>query len=408
MKYLSKASIGLLYLSVFLIPFYFFRFKIIGLPTNILELSIGLFAVSVIISLMSQRKKPEFGPGWIYLIVLVAFVAALSGDSKTVAFGIAKGWFFFPALLYLGIINTIDRKKLPGLSWPILASLLLISLWAILQKLGVITTLFYQTNDPNFAQYLVGHFRVFGPFESPNYLAMYLVPSLFLTLPLFTIIKDKITKIGLAGLYILPITAIIASGSRAGVIALVFSILVYAFVSEKKQIGSKIISWGFTFTIVLASVMFFIKYGFNPSSDNIRLQIYKYSLDLLQGNWLCGLGLGNFQDRISDLTANADAFRTHALPYAIHPHNIFLGFWLNLGLLGFGLFIGILICFYKTLLTLRRDLIFASLFMAMTAVLTHGLFDSTYFKNDLSAIFWLTLALLMVMNSGKKIKPEFR
>ena len=33
----------------------------------------------------------------------------------------------------------------------------------------------------------------------------------------------------------------------------------------------------------------------------------------------------------------------------------------------------------------------------MTAILFHGLFDTTYLKNDLAAIFWLLIAVSLVL-----------
>jgi len=40
----------------------------------------------------------------------------------------------------------------------------------------------------------------------------------------------------------------------------------------------------------------------------------------------------------------------------------------------------------------------------MIALLTHGFFDTPYFKNDLAIIFWVMVGLAVVL---KKIKTEY-
>ncbi|PIS07344.1 hypothetical protein COT78_04275, partial [Candidatus Berkelbacteria bacterium CG10_big_fil_rev_8_21_14_0_10_43_13] len=54
--------------------------------------------------------------------------------------------------------------------------------------------------------------------------------------------------------------------------------------------------------------------------------------------------------------------------------------------------------FFQSLWSRRSELIPVCLMMAMAAILIHGLFDTTYFKNDLSSIFWLIIALAEVLH----------
>jgi len=405
MSKIDKLARNLLYISVFLIPFYFFRFKIFGLPTNVLEISIGLLFIVTLISLISNKQKINFGTWWYYLLVLMAFANILLADDKVKALGIAKGWFLFPALLYFAIINLVKKKDLPKLTFPIFISLMIVSIWAIFQKLGLITTLFYQAEDQTFSQYLVGNFRVYGPFESPNYLAMYLVPTMFLTIIGWQSIKNNSLRVILALAYILPLLALYSSGSRAGILAFGVSVFAYAFWAEKRRIGSVIVTWGLLFMVILAVGLFFYKYGFNPASDNIRLEIYRYAWQITKSNPVLGIGLGNFQIKIAEVTANALDFKTHALPYAIHPHNIFLAFWLNLGLVGLGIFV---LMIGKFLLSLKKiskkNMIQGVLLMTMVAILVHGLFDTPYFKNDLSTTFWLILAFSGIASNFNQLE----
>ncbi|MEK7124040.1 MAG: hypothetical protein AAB851_04070, partial [Patescibacteria group bacterium] len=84
------------------------------------------------------------------------------------------------------------------------------------------------------------------------------------------------------------------------------------------------------------------------------------------------------------------------------PHNLFLAFWLQTGIAGFcGLILIIFSFFKEKTAALKQN--GGGLFhhqnynfwlaAAMSVILIHGLIDTPYFKNDLSALFWLILAL---------------
>jgi len=423
--------------TVGLIPFYFLRFDIFGLPTNVFEIAVLCAFLSTFYFLLSTKRPWRFGPIWPYLLLIAAGVGVYFANDLTSALGIIKGYFLAPLVLYWLIINLFighprpDRgsnnsekllvdSRLHGndkgesgndksdstilsLSIPIYISTMLVALWAIFQKLGVITVLFYQKGDASFAQYLEEHIRVFGPFESPNYLAMFLVPMILLSIPLTTLIKDKYLKAAVAISLVLPFVALLFSGSRAGMIAfLICAILAFTIKIRRSFQVSNLLIFALAIMSVLVLVYYFAIIQFNANSDTVRVEIYRYSIEILKNNWLWGVGLGGFREAIVSATANAEGFKTFALPYALHPHNIFLAFWLNIGLLGLIIFlINIVIFVYRFLADKTRPLVYLCAFLAMMAILVHGMFDTTFFKNDLSAIFFLTLAIGTVYSDEK-------
>ena len=406
-KILEKSSSIAVFLTVFLIPFYFFRFTILGLPTNILEVAILVTVFLVLTQLCLKKQRPLWLPIWSYLFILTSAIGYLLADDKLVALGIIKGWFVLPLLFGWALANKLKRDDIPKIAWAFLISGLVIALWAITQKFGFITTLFYQKNDPSFEQYLVGNFRAFGPFESPNYLAMFLVPISLLSMPTLESSKSRIINFFIYFSWFFIILAVFFSGSRAGLIALFLSPVVFIIASGKVgDIKSFVLRLGLIITSFIALAGVVVTYGFNPGSDSIRLEIYKYSLKLVSINPILGIGFGNFQDRIAAVSVGVESFRIFALPYALHPHNLFLAIWLYQGVLGLLFFLLMLTSFLVRIKrSLKFELSHAAYFSAIVAILLHGLFDTTYFKNDLSVIFWLTLAVGLVM-SNKKIKPD--
>ncbi len=404
-------------ITVFLIPFYIFRFNFLGIPSNIFELMV---AVSVAITAYNKFTKTynldfsfRWGRIWPYLFILTALFGVLIADDKATALGILKGWFIIPVALYWLILNNFKSKELPQISLSLFLSVIIISVWAILQRSGLITTLFYQANDANFNQYLAPtNFRVFGPFESPNYLAMFLAPALTLSLPSLLLLRKTVGKIFLVLLFILPLLAIYFSASRGGLIALavvlVVALLLFSVKSYLGRVGrieAKLIL-GLSYSVkalltlgfvgVLAKIMMGSPFS-RPvlGTDQSRTEIYKQSLLMLKENYLTGIGLGGFRDKIEVATENMVSFRQFLLPYALHPHNLYLALWLNLGLAGIIIFTIILYRFAKDVRKIS-GLMRLGLILAMLAILTHGIVDTTYFKNDLSAIFFLTIALSQV------------
>jgi len=394
----------LIYLILFLLPFYIFRFKIGPFRTNIFEISIFItFVVFIVQQIISGRfKKIRFGGVAPLIFIVIALISVIQSDSLITGLGIFKGWFLAPFLLYLMIINLFDKDSLPKLSIPLFCSLIVVSFWAVLQRAGIIGTLFYQFGDPSFAQYLFAG-RYFGPFESPNFLAMFITPMFFLSILLLPKIKNIIVKILAGILFILPIYALYLTGSRGGLFAFCVSAVVFlglAFLPAIKKYASAL-SVAKVIGLVAVNVVYFyfflqIKFPSGAASDKVRQEIYDYAVKLLKSDWLLGIGLGSFQKNVQTLSTTDYSFINFGLPYALHPHNLLLAIWLNLGLAGLIAFLFIIGNFLKQIIVSSPSIIRASVGAAMTAVLVHGLFDTTYFKNDLSAIFWLLMAFAAV------------
>ena len=101
----------------------------------------------------------------------------------------------------------------------------------------------------------------------------------------------------------------------------------------------------------------------------------------------------------------------------LYPHNIFLNFWSELGLLGALLFIWIIIKHSYSSLKLTiaygrekkpEKYLALGLLAAMVAIIIHGLVDVPYFKNDLSVLFWLIVASTTALNLSYKREQEFK
>jgi O-antigen ligase len=74
-----------------------------------------------------------------------------------------------------------------------------------------------------------------------------------------------------------------------------------------------------------------------------------------------------------------------------YPHNIFLNFWVETGLLGLISFLGlsISIIWLGWQKFLKGSLYGLAIILFMIALYVHGMADAPYFKNDLALVFWI-------------------
>jgi hypothetical protein len=148
---------------------------------------------------------------------------------------------------------------------------------------------------------------------------------------------------------------------------------------------------------------------------------------LKDGNLLWGAGLNNYQEKIrpyhqEGFFFNKDADpkfrlkvvfgedqnyrdeRWQPLEIYLYPHNIFLNFWTEIGLIGALIFAFVIIKFL--FLSLRyyfkergnkNKYLGLALGSSMLVIVIHGLVDVPYFKNDLASLFWIIIALLAIL-----------
>jgi len=79
-----------------------------------------------------------------------------------------------------------------------------------------------------------------------------------------------------------------------------------------------------------------------------------------------------------------------------YPHNLFLNFWLETGLLGLLAFLGLFGALTAAALKIKKENKFlgAALLAALAVFFIHGLVDVPYFKNDLAMLFWIIAAII--------------
>ncbi len=431
-------------LIVALLPSYLIRFNIFGIPMTFLEAMILIsFAIWFIKATKlklttwfkgrTTRRPYPFGLEIIIILVL-SFIAVGVSDFSLAAMGIWKAYFFEPILLFILIMNVfqdkVGRKKiLLGLLLGALATALL----AIFQQAtGVFITNPFWANEETR--------RVVSWFGYPNAVGLFLAPLvLVLSGWLFTLHKEKkqtILKITIATTIILSAAAIYFAKSEGALIGIMAGAWLMAILANKYTrlaaiIGAIIIS-AFIFITPTYQTYALDKITLSDLSGEIRKQQWKETMETLH-IWpatILGNGLSNYpqtvapyhqegiffnRDKIenfdSRLYGSAELRAKYWQPVEIYlyPHNIFLNFWTELGLLGALAFMWLIIKYLVISVKLfftKKNYLALGLFGAMSAILIHGLVDVPYFKNDLAALFFILLALLGILIAEQKFNSD--
>jgi len=380
-------SENLIYLTIFSLPLYLVRFSILGVPTNVLEVLIGVAFVFSLVEtprrgVSTWRESYSSYKVYIFYIVLLflgLFSSLLAGNNYLVSSGIIKSWFVLPLIFFLTIILSLPKDKFINVWKFVYFSAITVAIIALGYKV-----LGFVTYD--------GRLEVF--FNSPNYLAMYLSPGVIIGIQKI----QELSSWKRFGSLIIIVAALYFTYSYAAWLAIAISIgIVYWLIyKEAKPQAGGLVSRILIYLIIL--FVLFISQGqsskFNDfinfderSSLSSRMMIWRASAKILEDNWIFGIGAENFQEKYLEYQKYFPPYLEWAVP---HPHNVFLAFWLFAGILGLAGFLGLIFLRLKnSFQNNKKTPLELVSFGVLVYILLHGLVDTTYFKNDLAMIFWL-------------------
>lgn len=399
-------------LIIILLPSYLWRFDLVGLPTTFLEIMIWwLFIIWLIkeqrfsrINWLFDKSAENLVPKiWRYLIsiwLIISIIACLHNPTLT-ALGLWRAYFLEPILFFIIFIYLIKDQ----------ADLKLVIKSFGLLLLGLFIVAIYQNfsgwNLP-LAYDLPNVRRLTTIFSYPNALSLLVAPITAFFAGLY-LVERRHNYLYLALFFVgfLLIWWTVSQGAIAGVI---FSIMVYGAYLVNKFLQShysfRIRGIVYTFILFVLLVLWFkhplaLKFRqelFQPqlnlaaSSLEIRSSQWQETFLMLKDHWWSGAGLAAYQLNM------VPYHHVDWLEIYLYPHNLFLNFWSELGILGLLCFLAILFFIireFKFLFKNNQILFWPLLFMWLTWFV-QGLVDVPYFKNDLSVLFFIQLGLLLI------------
>lgn len=438
-----------LFILITALPAYLLRFHIGPLPSTILEIMIIIvFAVwffkegrpwqNFHFFKKDKAKKINY-PFYreIIAVLVIAYLALIPAHFQNDALGIFKAYFFEPILLFIVIVNVYYKKSsFQAIFWALSVSAFLVSAWAIVQKISgqFISNPFWSNPET---------FRAVSFYGYPNAIGLYLGPIIIL-LSAFTYsliqkkeyVKNKSAKLKLAYLIfstLISLLAIILARSNGALAALALSSLAILLIHSRKSryLALVLTIAGGILILALPNLKSAIveKASLEGLSGRIRELQWKETKKMLNdGRFISGAGLNQYphvvapyhqegfffnRDKIDNfdeqLRASQEMRAKYWQPLEIYqyPHNIFLNFWSEIGFFGLLIFIWLILRFlylsfklakrYKKNKQTTNRLITLGLFGGMLTIFLHGLVDVPYFKNDLSVLFWIMIAMLAIL-----------
>jgi putative inorganic carbon (hco3(-)) transporter len=370
------------------LPLYAVRWSYGPLPTTLLEnLVLATIAFYVLALWHEGRWRPTRVPYdiAIVLLLLAGAISVLVAKDHRAALGLYRAYFIEPVAIYYVAADLLRTRR---------------DFRTVLLGFGIGSTCFALLNIGAFAIDAMRHTIHFGApptaiYTSSNAVAMFLeAPMAFATALVLFSGERRERILGLACGVVLAV-ALVLTFSRAAFLALaVFALL--TLVNVRPGLRKPLLVIGVVaaaavlLTVLVASTTPLMKARFSYVALHYTLltrsAIYAATLHMIEAHPILGVGLGGY------------VYNLHGFA-EIYPHDLYLSFWVEVGLLGLLAFVYI---FVRLIVTAWKALPLAIGFdramlwgafgtMALWAV--HGIFDSPYWKNDLSVEFWLVAAI---------------
>jgi O-antigen ligase len=375
------------------LPLYVVRWHIGRLPTTLLEVMILFTVAAYSTTLWVERRRPAartFLDIPIALLLLAGIIGIAVAPDHTKALGIYRAYIIEAvAMFYIAVDMLRTRAEVRTV-------LLIAGIGSSLFAIGQIIT---------FAIALSEHAVKLGDAPaflntSPNADALYLEPPMAFAIG-FVLFPSAARErwLGLAALaVILPADIVTLSRASYLAMAVLAVVLVLSLTSPRRRVGA--IAVLATMALVVLEIPI-VNHRLNDLAHSaaLRTSIYSQALQMLSQRPIVGAGIDGFPVRVAPFRPSDQAIQ-------LYPHDIWLTTWSELGLLGLFAFA---VIFFSLLRRGWRALAGASglwypvtwgASAALVLYLIHGLFDSPYWKNDLSVEFWLLAAFEVVAIRG--------
>jgi tetratricopeptide (TPR) repeat protein len=263
--------------------------------------------------------------------------------------------------------------------------------------------------------------RIASFFGNPNFFATYLVA----TLPLLLVrsLKSTTKRKFLAGITLgLALACLIFTATRSAWIGFGFSFLFLVFLIHATKVVRLNFKVLFPLFMVFSAIFLIIILNQNmiigrisamwpPSGSAFqRLHIWEVTISMIKASPIFGTGLGTFQIvfpkfRYPDFNLDVP------IGNLLHAHNEYLEIWSEMGLIGLGVFLWLMISFlhyaFKMLKNEKeKGLLVAGLVSGIVGVLIDSLFSVSLRWTGSAFIFWFLFGLTIAMIRPKALSTK--
>src|SRR5579885_541006 len=430
-------AVALLPLSL---PFYLMP-KLIFSSYNfsLAEITLGICLIVAMLQLIVQRRSWPYRLSWaelrdrlgpfLYPILVFLVFAALSivvAYAQKSALRAFREEVFDP-LLYLGLVLFCLRSRQD--LFRLLASL--VGAGLVVAILGIGQYLLFKNSLPLEADGIRRVHAVYGSANSIGLLLDYVFPLVLACVVAKVSWRSRLVALALC----VPLLGVLYLSQSHGAqlaIALAALFIIAFSIRNRKYL---FIAGVLALIVLSLSLAFFRVRIFNYLEGHVndqgistvskRLYLWQSALNMIHDSPWLGYGMDNWLCHYSEnqvcpsdvhhywILTDPKTGRSTGLVYEpdlSHPHNIFLGVWVSIGVFGLLAFVAVLILFYwlfaRILLYLSAHPVQQSELLrwitigigaAMVAAVAQGLGDSSFLEQDLAFCFWTLVALLLLV-----------
>ena len=365
------------------------RWRIGPLPTTLLEVLVLLTVAAYVAVLWTERRLPRARTPYdvpIVLLLVAGILGIYAAPDHLRGLGIYRAYFVEAiAMFYIAVDLLRGRQELRNFLLVAAAGSCVMAVGQIVSFVAVTAQGHLQLGDaPAFLN------------TSPNADAMYLEPPLaFATAFVLFPSRPRERQIA-SGVLALVLVGIVLTLSRGSYLSMAVLAGVIVLAAQTWKWRLRAIAALAALALIVLEIPY-VNQRFLDLARSVtnRESLYTQAITMLSQRPLLGAGFDGFPVRVAPL-------RNSGQPIQLYPHNLWLTTWSEIGLLGV---IAFAVIFFGLLvrgalaLPSATDIYRPLLWGAVGAVVlytVHGMFDSPYWKNDLSVEFWLLAALQVV------------
>ena len=372
-----------LYVTAAALPLYVVRWHYGPLPTTLLEtliiVTVALYAIARWREGMRRPVSTAYDIPIVLLLAAGAIAVAVANDHRA-ALGLYRAYFIEPIAIFYVAADLLRREE---------------HLQRLVLAFAAGSSAFALLNLDTFTRALIAHHVQVNVapnalYGNANYVAMYLEPPFALAAGLLLLGQGRRWKL-LGALWLAIVgAALVVTFSKGSYLALVVLAVVALITIPRWRLP---LLGGLVVAAVAASQIPLLqaRLATVPSSLGGREQVFGAALGMIRDHPVFGLGLGGYSYQFRGVTPEA------------HPHDLFLTFWVELGVLGLIAFAVILFGLlwrgwkaWPQVQGFSRPLLWGVL-GGLVLWTAHGLVDSPYWKNDMSAEFWILAAIQVAL-----------
>lgn len=368
------------------LPLYLIRWHVGPLPTTLLELMILATAAAYVLSLIQSRRYSLRRTSLdvpIVLLLIAGLISTFVAVSPRAAAGIYRAYFVEGVAVFYIAVDTLREPR---------------HVRRLLIAAGIGSSIFAVGEIATFILTIAHHkFILSAPpaflYTSSNSVALYLEPPLAFAAAFAlysSVTRERAVALAFLAILVPGITLTLSRGAYTAVAVAAVVAIFTARDARQKLLITAIAAAGIIVLILIPVV----EQRLTTAGISFlgRVVIFDQAWTVIKAHPLTGPGLASYA------AATAPLRSEHQWP-EIYPHNIWLAFWSETGLLGLVSFAWI----YFSLLVsgwrhveraggLARPILFGSV-GTLIVYLVHGLVDTPFWKNDLAIEFWLVAAL---------------